>query len=154
MSGVCPPSTFCELDAALFHLAEGTAGGTGLLTVSDAECSDIVGRSGELLFGCPGDPFTAAQVGAPDGTVGAGGALPVSIRFSSPRPAMVASASEVRYTSASSETGVAAGVTVGTVWSTGSSLAGVVAPGLAAAAVAFLAVVLVSRWVRRTRRSI
>lgn len=152
---VCAAGATCVSGPARFHIVQGDPVGSGLFFFPVDSCSAVVARSGDSFFGCPGDAASSSDFGLPPGVAGVGGNVPSSIRFNDPTVVTFSGWSQpVELISADSDAGVAAGMSVGSVWSTGGGLAGVVAPGMAGLAAAALAVVLVVRWVRRTRRSI
>lgn len=86
---------FCDLPPRTVHAVDAAgSGGAGILLLVDS-CSAVVSREGDVLFGCPGDTATAADIGAPPGSAGVAGYGLLRVVSSSPIPAQVASAGTV-----------------------------------------------------------
>lgn len=149
----CDPD--CIQDPALLHVARSVDQGAGFGVISFAfsDCSKIV-RSGEYLYGCPGDTHSAPDPSL-EGTVGVFGALPASVRFETPQPVIISGGGPtLQAVSSSTEVGMGSGFFALSTWNTSSSLAGVAGPGLLGVAAAALVVVLAVRFTRRMRAAV
>lgn len=150
---ICDPD--CVTDPALFHVARPVDQDAvyGVISFAFSDCTQIV-RSGQYLYGCPGDTAPAPDP-ALEGTVGVYGSLPASVRFDTPQPVIISGGGPVlEAVSSSSEVGMASGHFALSTWNTSSSLAGVAGPGLLGVAAAALVVVLATRWVCRVRNAV
>jgi hypothetical protein len=149
------PEMPCVTDPALFHVADGAPGVAGIVSFGLGDCSTIVARTGQFSFGCPGDTLTASQFGAPEGSAGVAGSLPISVRFTEPQSVFVGSGGDpVRYLSADSPGGVAATTATAGAWAAGSSLSLTVGPAVGLLAALALGVALAVRWIRSVRSTV
>jgi hypothetical protein len=149
-TNTCDPT--CVQDPAFFHVARPVTQGDsyGIISFSYSDCSHIA-RSGQYLYGCPGDT-SPAPVPELVGTVGVYGSLPASVRFDTPQPVVVDGGGPVlEAISSSSEVGMASGHFALSSWNASSGLAGFAGPGLLGVAAAALVVVLATRFVCRVR---
>nr|DAU79847.1 MAG TPA: hypothetical protein [Inoviridae sp.] len=152
MTELC--ESVCEVGPSRFFVVRSTSdlNGNGLITFDSSVCDTVI-RSGGGSFGCPGDSLTAAEVGAPDGSVGVAGALPVSIQFREPVTVFAGGSGTVEVAAAESVIGVASTSTLLPSWTVAQNLGGVLV-GFSALSVLALSLALAVRFVSRIRSAI